>query len=216
MSNNSRCVAERLGKLRDEIYALEKELAQFGFDIRRGVESYKVSELKRFLAKSKNKRRVKSLLLKLIELHELLYLELYNLAGLKRMNVDTDTPEKRLMMLKEWLITGKTTSLTPRETKFKSALRSVAEVLEQCRDDCEVKIYEVLVRVYKRDYDRYRVAKWVLDLCTSFDGTHVDEPGNLESIPVRDLSKKIAECAQTIGKEKLARLIIVRGTRGNA
>lgn len=211
MNGNDEIVTERLEPLREEIYRLERELAELGFDIKRGVESYKVSELKRLLAKTKDREKAKALLLELVKLHERLYLELYNLAGLKRLNVDTDTPEKRLMVIKEWLLTGKVNSTGLQENKFKVALKDIAEVLERCQDDCVSKVHNVLLTTYKRDYDRYRVVRWILSLCMSHGGAPADILNGLESAPISLLAEKIVECAHTLGMEKLSKLIKIKG-----
>jgi hypothetical protein len=211
MNGDDELVTEKLEPLRERIYKLERELAELGFDIKRGVESYKVSELKRLLAKTRDKEKAKALLLELVNLHEQLYLELYNLAGLKRLNVDTDTPEKRLMIIKEWLLTGKVNSAGAQKNKFKGALKNIAEALERCQDDCVSRIQDVLLTAYKRDYDRYRVARWILSICVSYGGAPADVLNGLESAPVGSLAKKIAECAHTLDKEKLSKLIKIKG-----
>lgn len=209
---NGETITERLEELRKQIYEVEKSLSKYGFDPRRGIESYKVSELRELTSRSQNADEVKRLLLKLIELQELLYLELYRMAGLKRMNVDTDTPEKRLMTIKEWLIAGRANSITRvAKSKFKEALSMVANVLETCNDNCKEEIKNVLQRVYKRDYDRYRVVRRVLELCTSHGNVGKEILEGIESESLDDLVDRLVECARKMGKEKLARIIKVRG-----
>jgi len=209
---NEEAITERLEELRKQIYEVEKSLSKYGFDPRRGIESYKVSELRELTSRSQNADEVKRLLLKLIELQELLYLELYRMAGLKRMNVDTDTPEKRLMTIKEWLIAGRANSIIRvAKSKFKEALSMVANVLETCNDNCKEEIKNVLQRVYKRDYDRYRVVRQVLELCTSYGNVGKEILEGIESESLDNLADKLVECAKKIGKEKLARIIKVRG-----
>lgn len=209
---NEEAITERLEELRKQIYEVEKSLSKYGFDPRRGIESYKVSELRELTSRSQNADEVKRLLLKLIELQELLYLELYRMAGLKRMNVDTDTPEKRLMTIKEWLITGRANSIIQvAKSKFKEALSMVANVLETCNDNCKEEIKNVLQRVYKRDYDRYRVVRQVLELCTSYGNVGKEILEGIESESLDNLADKLVECAKKMGKEKLARIIKVRG-----
>jgi len=209
---NEEAITERLEELRKQIYKVEKSLSKYGFDPRRGIESYKVSELRELISRSRNTKEVKQLLLTLIELQEQLYLKLYRLAGLRRMNVDTDTPEKKLMTIKEWLITGRANSVQVAISKFEKALSMVANVLETCSNSCEEEIKKVLQTVYKRDYDRYRVVRRVLELCIFYGNLSKEILEGIESEPLDNLVVKLVECAKKIGKEKLARIIKARGT----
>ena len=204
-------IIERLEGLRKKIYKVEKKLVKYGFDLRRGVESYRINELRKLLERSGDKEKAKALLMQLVNLQEQLYLELYRLVGLKHLNVDTDTPEKRLTMIKEWLLTGKTSPAQPRKSRFKQALKAVTKSLEECDENCVAKIEEALRSVYKRDYDRYRVAKWILELCVSYGWIDEDILKDLESLPIRILAERVAECVHRVGKEKLLKIIRVKG-----
>ena len=210
---NEVLVTERLEELREQIYLVEKSLSKYGFDPRRGIESYKVSELKALISRSGNGEEVRKLLMKLVELKERLYLELYRQAGLKQINVDTDTPEKRLMAIKVWLATGKTDSERSTRSEPRDVLRGVADALERCgsSNDCKEKIMDLLRASYKRDYDRHRVVKRALELCASYGdaGDHVLE--NVDATPVDELVDRLVSCAERVGRNKLARLMKVRG-----
>jgi hypothetical protein len=158
-------VTEFLEALREEIWLLEIELGKFGFDPRRGIESYDIAELREVLSRSGNESRARELLLKLIELQERLYKALYELSGSKELNVDTKSPEKRLLLIKSWL-RGDGANISWRVgSKFAEALRSIIRALEKCEGDCVDRVLAILRTVYKRDYDRHRVVDRMLKMC---------------------------------------------------
>ena len=169
-NGNVEVVSGALEDLRLRIRGIEKELSKYGFDPRRGIESYKISELKKLLdASGNNRRAVEELLLRLIEMQETLYKKLYELASLREINVDTDTPEKRLIAIKEWLLGGKVNARQPctGTSRFSQAVLKVLDAIgESSEDDARKKrILEMLRRMYKRDYDRYRVLRFILSTC---------------------------------------------------
>lgn len=206
--NPGETITERLEALRKRIYEIEKCLSKYGFDPRRGIESYKVSELKKLISSSRNAKRAKQLLLELIELQELLYTELYRTAKLKKMNVDTDTPEKRLATIKRWLIPVKAEPAAQvTKSKFKDALLMVARALETCNTNCKEEIKHVLQEIYKRDYDRCRVIKYLIELCISYGGAGKGILERTEIASLDSLIDGLIECSRKIGRRKLARLI---------
>jgi hypothetical protein len=166
-------MTELLEALREEIWLLERELGKFGFDSRRGIESYDIAELREVLGRSGNESRARELLLKLIELQERLYKALYELSSSKELNVDTESPEKRLLLIKSWLKGDGATARGRTRSKFAEALRSTIRVLEECEDDCVDKVLATLRTAYKRDYDRHRVVDRMLEMC--IDATKADD-----------------------------------------
>jgi len=209
---NNTSITEKLEKLREEILSIEKKLAEYGFEPRRGIESYKISELRDLIARAgSSKNEVKKLIVKLVELQEKLYRELYQSAGLKELKIDTDTPEKRLLIIKEWLLTGKVNTTTPSQTRFKVALRKIIEILKECDSDCKEKILDALKTTYKRDYDRYRVLKFLLEICRDCGGIDKSQIIGIESKSIKEMLDLFYECVLSVGKNKLLAHIRFRG-----
>jgi len=207
-------VTEGLEELRERLLALERELAKYGFDPRRGLESYSVGELREILARSDRGGEAKKLLLEVVKLQKELYRRLYEQAGLKELRVDTDTPEKRLLAIEAWLVQGKANSESnARESKFVQALRSVATVLATCKDDCRDRLVSVLANVYKRDYDRYRVLREVLSICVDLGGLRSEDVSDIEKKAVTDLVGLVMICAESVGRARLASRILARVQR---
>jgi len=207
-------VTESLEELRERLLALEKELAKYGFDPRRGLESYTVGELREILASLDRDGEAKKLLSEIVRLQKELYRRLYEQAGLKELKVDTDTPEKRLLTIEAWLVQGKVNSESnTQESKFAQALRSVASVLTMCEDDCRDRLVSVLVNVYKRDYDRYRVLREILNMCVDLGGLRSEDVSDIEKKTVADLAGLVATCAEGVGRSRLASRIVARVQR---
>jgi hypothetical protein len=196
--------SEKLDKLREEILRLERELSDFGYDPRRGIESYSVSELKELIERAGSKQEcLKKSLIKLIDIQEELYRELYRLAGFKELDVDTEIPEKNLMRLKGWLLTGEVVPLFGDSTKFKQALKEIAKILKSCQGGYGDEVLTTLRRVYKRDYDRYRVIKYILEICAKLRGCD-KKMDDLELLPLESIATLIDECIRGVGPLKLA------------
>ena len=162
-SENEKAIetTERLEGLRLRIRELEERLASFGFDPRRGIESYGVGELKRLVARSPRPEEAKNLLMELIEAQEQLYKELYEAGGMKEMDVDTDTPEKRLLLIKKWLL-GEEEERVVRPPRFCFVVK---KVLDEAEKGSIEGVLDALKGGYKRDYDRHRVLRFLLDCC---------------------------------------------------
>lgn len=211
LGNGVFSILERLDVLRREILNLEMELAKHGFDPRRGIESYSVSEIKRLLESTgSNYPKVRELLIKLVETQERLYKELYSFAGLKELNVDTEIPEKNVAKIKEWLLAEKAPARN-NSTKFKHAIEEVAKVLQRCHANCGSRVLEVLVRIYKRDYDRYRVIKHVIEACIELGG--LEESPQLETSPIESAMTLIDECVKKLERSRLALNLKFKGVK---
>jgi hypothetical protein len=199
-------VSEALDKLREEILRLERELGRFGHDPRRGIESCSISELKDLIEKSGSERsRVRELLVKLVTAQEELYRELYRLAGLKELNVDTETPERNILRLKKWLLTGEAPSspsnVVRSKTRFEHAVEAIVEIFRTCQENCEDRVLEALKGIYKRDYDRYRVMKRVLEVCAEMG--YVADLSKLGPDSLKDAARLLGECSKSVGVSKL-------------
>jgi hypothetical protein len=206
--------SERLDKLREEIYRLERELAGFGYDPRRGIESYSVSELRELIERAGPKRPfLEESLIRLIDAQTELYKELYRLAGFKELDVDTEIPEKNLMRLKEWISTGGAAPGFGAPTKFEQALKEIAEVLRSRQEGYGDGALRVLRRVYKRDYDRYRAMKRILGICAEL-GCYDKRMDDLEMLPLGIAAKLLDDCVRKVGPLRLAeRLESMEGGR---
>jgi hypothetical protein len=197
-------LSEKLDTIRKEILNLEIELSKYGFDPRRGIESYSISEIKSLLQRSGSKcTRVRELLTKLVETQERLYRELYNLAGLRDLNIDTETPEKNTARIKKWLLTEELpTPAHGGSTKFRYAIDEIVRILRECETECGDRILEVLMRVYKRDYDRYRVIRYLLEVCVDLGGLKSVPPA-LETLPIESVRTLINGCIEKTGRFRL-------------
>jgi hypothetical protein len=209
-------VSEKLDRLREEILKLEMELSKYGFDPRRGIESYSMSEIKQLLKRAgSNYVRVKELLYELACAQEKLYRELYSLAGLRELNVDTETPEKNLMRLKRWLLAGRDVEAPPANnvTKFDRALGEIAGILRRCQDNCVGEILNALKSMYKRDYDRYRVVKHIAENCATLGGLEAAIVEEIETLPLERAVEVIVECSKKVGCVRLAACLEARGEK---
>jgi len=206
-------VSERLDELREEILKLERELNKFGYDPRIGIESRKVSELKELIERAGSEReKVKEMLAKLVETQEKLYKELYRSAGLKELNVDTETPEKNLVKIKKWLLGEGESPMPSGVTKFKQALEEIARALQTCRESREGEILSTLRRIYKRDYDRYRMVRYVLETCAELGGLD-GEVGDLTAHSLESAVRLLNECADKVGVPQLVTRLRAVGAR---
>jgi len=161
-----------VSELRRKVRELERALAKYGFDERRGIETYKVSEIKKLLLRTGSRKQVMKTLKELIETQEKLYQELYRIADVREIAVDTDTPEKRLKEIKDWLEgrrENKAENLFP-----KAVLKVLGMVKRGERADA---VLQALRELYKRDYDRFRVVEFILSLCNELEGKRTERTG---------------------------------------
>jgi hypothetical protein len=193
----------RVDELREKIRRLERVLAGYGFNDRRGIETWKISEIKNVLRKTRSPEKVKETLKELVETQEILYRELYRIAGAKEIVVDTDTPEKRLKEIKEWL-EGRRKKNGKTEGLFEKAVHKVLKSIEEDMNPSSA--VEALNRLYKRDYDRFRVLEFVLSLCKEIDV-------NIERSTQQDLSeiaKVVVFHVSKVGVDKIRKLAKVK------
>jgi len=174
MLNDDFARDETIENLRLKIFELEKELSKFGFDKRRGIESYKISELKKLIKDSTSTSEVLGILKQIVAIQEELYERLYALTGAEFKEIDTDTPEHRILKIKEMFENRvrKTEPRTETETKLNSLVKSIITIMEEFpEEECVNRVISILKSLYKRDYDRYRIIVHVLKM----SGTKVDE-----------------------------------------
>jgi hypothetical protein len=189
-------------RLREKIRTLEKSLREYGFNDRRGIETWKIGELKDMFRKMRNQERVREILKELVEIQETLYLELYRLSGAKEIIVDTDTPEKRLKEIKAWL-QGQKNNRKPKGL-FAEAVRTVLENIEKNKDP--TLIIEILTHIYQRDYDRFRVLDFLLSLCKELD-SKIEESGKQD---LNSIAKIVVFNVSKVGVNKVRKLAKAR------
>lgn len=206
-------MSRELETLRDIIYDIERELAKAGMDLRRGIESYSLSELKSLLSQSPDREQIRELLLKLLELQENLYRELYGIAGIKEMNIDTDMPEKRVTSIKGWLLSGsaRSGSKFPAGGKQSTVMRRLADLLASIdsEDECSKEIVSLLENSYKRSYDRFRVLRIALKACVH-EGVIAWESVEKAGGSIHELVSLLLACRKSLGGKRLSALITKR------
>jgi hypothetical protein len=163
---------KRLDALRDQIRSAETDLVEFGFDARRGIETYSRSDLQRLITRSRDQGRVRSALRKVVELQEQLYRELYALSGTKELGIDTDTPEKALLLVKRTL-EMKRREPSEIDSKLQETVKMILAAFEadMPEDDRRKAVMSALTKSYRRDYDRNRVLNLVLTKLKISTGT---------------------------------------------
>ncbi len=154
---------EAVDKLRKRIQELEKKLAPYGFDERRGIETYKVSEIKKTLKMlpQKDAEDAKNLLRDLVKIQQTLYHELYKAAEVAEIATDTHMPEKKLEEIKEWL-DGPKKGRNKASDRFAKAVREVIRAMK--RGESTEFLAMTLTKLYKRDYDRFRILDFVASI----------------------------------------------------
>lgn len=168
-----------VNELRKKIKELEKALSAYGFDSKRGIETYKVSEIKDILRRAGTREGdAKKILRELLRAQQTLYRELYRMAGIKEVEVDTDMPEKRIREIKEWL-EGRKENRGEGVNLFAITVNKVLSMIKEGKDTSS--IMELLARSYKRDYDRFRVLEFLVKLCEEL-GAKAERPRTLNEL----------------------------------
>ena len=154
-----------LEDLRQKIYEIEKKLIDFNFDPHRGIETYKPSEIKVLLRKSKQSSELIRLLKEAITLQTEFYRRLYLLTNTKNIDVDTDSPEKNILRIRNVLEhDARDQSSIIKIPKSKKVISAIKEILGESKDSerCFNEIIHIIKKEYKRDYDRFRVLELLL------------------------------------------------------
>ncbi|MEM1695134.1 MAG: hypothetical protein QXQ90_00900, partial [Desulfurococcaceae archaeon] len=173
-----------------------------GFDCRRGIEAYKISEIKRILREAGVREGdARAILRELVEAQLALYRELYSAAGAREIVVDSDVPEKRVKEIKEWL-EGRRERRSERVNLFAKTVYEVLNIVERNKDADSV--VELLARSYKRDYDRFRVLYFLIELCGGFNV----EAGRYENLD--ELAKVTVDRVLEVGVERVRKLAMER------
>lgn len=166
--------------LRRKVRELEKTLSSYGFDERRGIETYKVSEVKKVLQRAGTREdEARRILKELIEVQLTLYRELYRVAGIRDIVVDTDMPEKKVKEIGDWLEGGRKENRGGNAGLFARTVNDVLNMIKESKDASSV--MELLTASYKRDYDRFRVLEFLAELCEEL-GVKVKRPKNLDEL----------------------------------
>jgi hypothetical protein len=160
-------------RLRRKVWRLERKLTLYGFDKRRGIETYKISEIEKVLKalSQKDAKNAKKLLKALVKVQQTLYDELYKIAGATELSVDTHMPESKLKEIKAWLEGLKKGRKV--DKRFAEAVREVLKTIKH-GGDAEA-LASVLLRLYKRDYDRFRVLDFLASACEEI-GAKIRKP----------------------------------------
>lgn len=197
-------VDDELERLRKKILEMEKELSTYGFDRRRGVETYKVSEIKRILGRipPRDAAAVRKKLIEIVDTQRVFYRELYRRAGVAEIHVDTEMPERNLEEIGKWL--GGDQVRRESVNKFSGVIVDVLEALSRGKDVGAV--IRILKRAYKRDYDRYRVLDFISSLCEEL-GAKIKRP-----LPERleEAVSVVAAPVLELGAEKVRRMATAR------
>jgi hypothetical protein len=80
------------------------------------------------------------------------------------LEVDTDTPERKILMLKECLVgTLNKPRQRPIRTKFAEGVNKIIDIIKSCEnlEECVEKVIVSLEKTYKREYDKYRVIEYL-------------------------------------------------------
>ncbi|MEM4847519.1 MAG: hypothetical protein QW794_07170 [Thermosphaera sp.] len=191
-----------IDELRRKIRKLEEALSAYGFDCRRGIEAYKISEIKRILREAGVREGdARAILRELVEAQLALYRELYSAAGAREIVVDSDVPEKRVKEIKEWL-EGRREKRGERVNLFAKTVYEVLNIVERNKDADSV--VELLARSYKRDYDRFRVLYFLIELCGGFN-VEAERYENLD-----ELAKATVDRVLEVGVERVRKLAMER------
>jgi hypothetical protein len=161
-------------QLRREVWRLERELTLYGFDNKRGIETYNISEIKKVLKalSQKDAKDAKKLLRDLVRVQRTLYDELYKMAGATEMSVDTHMPESKLREIEAWL-EGPQKGRHKVEMRFAEAVMEVLKTIKRGRD--AEALTGILLRLYKRNYDRFRVLDFLASACEEM-GAKIKRP----------------------------------------
>lgn len=194
----------RLETLREQVRRAEARLTEFGFDTRRGIETYSTGELQRLIGQSKNPGEARSIMQQVIDLQEELYRQLYLAAGMKSIDVDTDTPEKSLTLVKRALAPRGIAHKT--EGKFELALEHLIAALQSggSEKDRVEAVVTAIDELYQRDYDKNRVLGQILEEVGI--GKPSDAPGSvtfLASLLVKHIDQaRLAKLKAKSGRAK--------------
>lgn len=180
-----------LDSLRERIRSFEVELVGFGFEANRGIETYSIGELQRLINRSRDPTRVRGSIERIVELQEELYRQLYAASGMKRMDVDTDTPERSLLLVRRVLEPRTKPPPAPR-AKLEEAMTLMLAAWDtgMSEESRREVVKAALIRAYKRDYDRNRVLILLLKKFNAgFDSSAAHSLDELASLLVKRVDR---------------------------
>jgi len=188
-------------QLRKKVGMLERKLSLYGFDKRRGIETYEISEIKKILKvlSQKDAENAKKLLKELVKTQQMLYDELYRMAGATEISVDTHMQENKLWEIKAWL-EGTKKSGNKADKRFSEAIMEALKIIRQ-EGDTEA-LARVLSRFYKRNYDRFRVLDFLASICKEA-GAKIKKP-----LPesLQDASKALLASISTLNMDDIEKI----------
>ncbi|MCS7385120.1 MAG: hypothetical protein NDF55_00075 [archaeon GB-1867-005] len=130
------------------------------------------------------------------------------------LDIDTDSPERRLVRIKEWLEKKAAHKPIRSRKKFIDTIKSVLQVIK-LRDSNNDEVLTniimgILTKSYKRDYDRYRVLKFIIESMQRFCATnHLESlQMNIEMLPINELVRKVVKDLRKVDVNKLETYIL--------
>lgn len=186
--------SEKLERLRSKIFKCELKLIEFGFGKSRGIETYLIKEIKYLIKNSKESEEVMKIISDVVSLQEELYSELYKLGGMEKMDVDTFSPEKKILAIKEKILNPKIKSnsnLKKKKTQMSISLEQVLELLDSKQNSIIDKIMICLKNNYQRTYDHTRVIDYIIKYI------HQRPLNNMSDMNLNDKIKFIVEFSKS-------------------
>jgi len=144
---------------RSMLRSLERKMESFGFDARRGLETYSVQEIKNLARKNGFSKEFLMTLDKCLREHVEFYTTLHTKTS-EPLLVEREMPEKTIQAIQEWLTHFRRGIPNKVREPITSVLsRRFLIELEQVQDPSQLEEwYEELGKLYKREYDIYRFA----------------------------------------------------------
>lgn len=188
-------IEEHRAKLR----LTEKEMESYGFDARRGLETYSVQEIKKLARKNGFSAAFLKALGRCLDEHLRFYTALHS-EMFEPLLIERDMPEKNIQAIQEWL------AHFQRGVPRKKAREPISSVLywrfltelEQVQSPDQLeRWYEKLRKFYKRDYDIYRFADMLAGLYNEYVRSEILAPDQ------RVLPNSVKRILRAVAKKKL-------------
>lgn len=186
-------------KQRAKLHLLEGKLTSFGFDARRGLETYTIQEIKKLARKN----GFSTDFLEALDRCLLEHISFYNALHKKifePLSVERDMPEKNIQAIQEWLTHFR--QGTPRRKASESIslvlYRHFLTELKRAQSPAQLEgWYEELKKSYKREYDIYRFVDLLARLYNIYAGSEVLVPNQ------HAMTKSAKEILRAAAEKKL-------------
>jgi uncharacterized membrane protein YheB (UPF0754 family) len=190
---------KNIEKQRVRLRSLEKELEPFGFDSRKGLETYSLQEIRKLAKRNRFSKNFLKTLNKCLHKHMDFYRTLHH-EGFEPLSIERDMPEKNVQAIQEWLTNlKKGAPLKKTKESISSALsRCFLEKLKQTQTPNQLEEwYGELRRFYKREYDIYRFADMLARVYNEYVGYEAITPDQL------DVAKSTKKILRALAIQKL-------------